>query len=239
VTNPDEIENLLDEFKPKVVIISNTWLYPWELSNSTQEKLIDYLRNINGGLIVTHGSIYDQVIYESPDEKYEVGAIDHVGYDLEDYDIDKTKLSLALGLDLAPATEYIKFLTADTLYQTKEYREVAQIIGSTPLFAPYVPFSGNMKILNNHPILNGISKEFRVNIPSAYEEYGFKGYTLVGWQFSMPSEIARNAENAGEKGKEKGKNVLEKVKEFEEEFIGKSYNEDLSVNYKIHTQMII
>ena len=234
VTSPKEVKDLLNVFKPKVVVISNTWLYPWELSNSTQEKLIKYLRDVNGGLVVTHGGIYDQVIYKSPNKKYKVGVIDHVGYDLGDYTIDKTKLSLALGLDLAPATEYIKFLTADTLYQYDEYREIAYIIGSTPLFVPYIPFSGNMKILNNHPILAGISKEFQINIPSAYEECGFKGYTLVGWQFYMPSEIARNAENAGEKAKERGKDVLEKIKEFEKEFVGKSYNENLKISYAIY-----
>ncbi len=233
-TNPKEVKDLLNEFKPKVVVISNVWLYPWELSNSTQEKLIKYLRDVNGGLIVTHGGIYDQVIYKSPDEKYKVGVIDHVGYDLEDYNIDKTKLSLALGLDLAPATEYIKFLTADTLYQYDEYREIAYIIGSTPLFVPYVPFSGSMKVIHNHPILEGISKEFQVNIPSAYKECGFNGYTLVGWQFFMPSEIARNVKNAGETTKERGKKVLKRIKEFEREFAGKSYNENLKISYAIY-----
>lgn len=234
-TNPAEFDSLLDEFKPKVVVISNPWLYPWELSNVTQEKLIKYLRKVNGGLIVTHGGIYDQVIYESPDEKYPVGAIDHIGYTTDIYTLDKLRLSLALGLDFAPAVEYVKFLTADYLYEEKE-EEAAMAIGSAPLFIPYIPFSGKMKSLKEHPILEGIPKEFQIQIPSAYKELGSNAYTAVGWQLMMPSEIARQSEENAKRAKKAGERVLEKIREFEKKYTGNApQDSDIGVSYGVYT----
>ena len=86
---------------------------------------------------------------------------------------------MTTGLYPMPLMEYIRDQIAEQLCMQGK-KEMGKGIGSTPLTVPYVPFSGKMLMEEKHPVLNGLPKEFRVKIPSAYTEIGIDAYTLVG-----------------------------------------------------------
>lgn len=226
-------------FEPKVVILSNIWLNPWEIPLEEQANLIKYLREHNGGFIVTHGGLYDRLIYESPEKQIEVGVPEHVGNINVLYsevklpqldsqqkvcDVVKSKsetLATILGFKLAPLVEQAKKTLADTLYEAGQV-EVATVIGSVPLFRVYVPFSGKLEVREAHPILSDLPSEFKIEIPSAYEKLGWSGYTLFGWQFVLPSEILYRSRERWENIKSESQEFLNKVSEYQERTLGKS-----------------
>ena len=226
-------------FEPKVIILSNVWLNPWELSPEEQNELVKYLREHNGGLIATHGTLYDLIIYESPEKQIEVGVPKHVGNINVLYsgvklpqlgsqqkvcDVVKSKsetLATVLGFELAPLVEQAKKTLADTLYEAEQV-EVATMIGSMPLFPAYIPFLGKLEVREAHPVLSGLPSEFKIEIPSAYEKVGMNGYTLSGWQFILPSEIFHRIRERWESIKSESQEFLNKVSEYQERTLGES-----------------
>lgn len=230
----------ITSFEPKVVILSNIWLNPWELSLDEQNNLIRYLREHNGGLIVTHGSLHDSIIYESPEKQVEVGVPKHVGNlsvlyvnanlpqalleskNLCDIvEAKKETLATVLGFKLAPLIEQAKKTLADGLYMAGQV-EVATVVGSMPLFPVYAPFSGKLEVREAHPILSGLLTEFKIKIPSAYEKIGQNGYTLFGWQFVLPSEILYRSRERWRSIKSESQEFLNKLSEYQKRIIGKS-----------------
>lgn len=238
----------LSSFKPKVVILSNIWLNPWQISPEDQKKLIRYLRMHNGGLIVTHGTLYDQIIYQSPEKQIEIGVPKHVGnistlfegarlpQITSDQDIcdiimsNHETLATVLGFKLAPLVEHGKKVLADTIFKAPApdpatlavKQGVAITIGSTPLFPVYIPFSGKLHTREEHPILSNLPSTFEIEIPSAYKRIGKKGYTLFGWQFVLPSELIHRSREKWRNIKNESKEFLSKVSEYQERILGVS-----------------
>lgn len=203
----------LDEggFEPHVVILSNLWLgvngsgrfLNWDLGDiklangkTLQRLLIDYVKSHNAGLIATHATLSDWIIWTgtSPNQQFKIGARGHVGASMSDIYSEDT-ISVLLGLYLLPVWEYVRDTIATILYQTSE-PELGALVGSLPLQIPFIPFKGSLKATSvgeGHPILTGIPHEFYVEIPDIPDillNYGYKAYTQIGWQLSMPSALA-------------------------------------------------
>jgi len=229
----------IKSFEPKVVILSNIWLNLWEIPIEDQNRLIRYLREQNGGLIVTHGTLYDMIIYKDPETQTKVGVPEHIGNASLVYsgtkllqldspqricEIIKSKdetLATILGFKLAPLVEYAKKILADAAYSAGQIK-IATVIGSLPLFPAYVPFSGNLEVREEHPLLEGLPSEFKIEISSAYEKDGKNGYTLFGWQFVLPSEIIYKSRERWESIKSESQEFLNKLSEYQERTLGKS-----------------
>ncbi|RLF13122.1 MAG: hypothetical protein DRN06_08990, partial [Thermoprotei archaeon] len=206
----------LDEggFEPHAILLSNMWLglnitelLNWDLKDikvndeSLLDKLIEYVKNYHAGLIATHGTLSDWVVWAgcSSDQHYKIGVRGHVGNSLADVNpINETTLSSMLGLPILPVWEVVRDTVARVLCRSEDLilQTLGLIIGSMPLQIPYVPFNQSLRITTsgiNHPVLEGIPDEFYIEIPDMPDilvEHGYRAYTEVGWQLSMPSAIA-------------------------------------------------
>jgi hypothetical protein len=210
IVDPNEVDVALS-FKPNVIVLSNLLLSQWVVPH----KLIDYARENNAGIIATHGTIFDEVVWtgDKRENAKEVGAREHVGDKLEDY--EKETVALLLGLKLSPAVEYARDQIAEDLCKSDDPRvkAVGRALGSTPLHPAYVPFSGKMLVEEEHEVVKGLGKEFQVTIPSAYERE-FKAYTTFGWQYVLPSEPVKVAKERAKIAKEKAKRIYEELSDF-------------------------
>jgi|GEM_PF-1095747 len=206
-------------FEPHVIILSNLWLglnatagianisLSWDLKDikvgngTLLESLIDYIREHHAGLIATHGTLSDWVIWAECEssQHYKIGSRGHIGNSLNDVNpINETTLSSMLGLPLLPIWEFVRDYVALSLCKMEdpELKALGLALGSMPLQIPYVPFNDSLRVTptgKGHPILEGVPEEFYIEIPDMPEELverGYKAYTQVGWQLSMPSAIA-------------------------------------------------
>jgi hypothetical protein len=212
IVEPDEVEDALS-FKPKVIILSNLLLSQWVVPH----KLIEYARENNAGIIATHGTIFDEVVWtgDKREEAVEVGARKHVGDKLDVYQPDKETIALLLGLKLSPAVEYARDCVAETLCKSNDPRvkTAGRTLGSTPLHPAYVPFSGKIIVEEDHEVVKGLGKEFQITISSIYEKK-FKAYTTFGWQYVLPSEPVRVAKERAKIAKEKARDIYNELSEF-------------------------
>lgn len=212
IVDPDEVEESLN-FKPKVFILSNLLLSQWVVPH----KLIEYARENNAGIIATHGTIFDEVVWtgDTRKEATEVGAREHVGDKLDVYAPDKESIALLLGLKLSPVVEYARDQTAETLCKSSDpkVKAAGRALGSTPLHPAYVPFSGKMIVEEDHEVVKGLGKEFQVTIPSVYERK-FKAYTAFGWQYVLPSEPVKVAKERAKVAKEEASGIYEELSDF-------------------------
>jgi len=217
IVDPNEVEESLN-FKPKVFILSNLLLSQWVVPN----KLIEYVRENNAGIVATHGTIFDEVVWtgDTRKEAIEVGARKHVGDNLDVY-VDEETVALLLGLKLSPLVEYGRDMIAEILCKSNDPRIKAagRTLGSTPLHPAYVPFSGKMIVKEDHEVVKGLGKEFQVTIPSVYERK-FKAYTTFGWQYVLPFESVRVAKENVKMAKEKARDIYDELSEFTSAYVG-------------------
>jgi hypothetical protein len=218
IVDPNEVEESLS-FKPKVFILSNLLLSQWVVPH----KLIEYARENNAGIVATHGTIFDEVVWtgDKREDAKEVGAREHVGDKLDVYTPDKETIALLLGLKLSPLIEYARDQIAETLCKSNDPRVKAagRALGSTPLHPAYVPFSGKMMVEEDHEVVKGLGKEFQITIPSMYERK-FKAYTTFGWQYVLPFEPVRVAKERAKVAKEKAREIYDELSEFASAYVG-------------------
>jgi len=210
ITWPNEdVANLLDNLKPNVIILSNLGLglengglWNWDLRDITVndesllEHLITYIKQSHAGLIATHATLSDEIVWLSCKEKQKIGARGHVGYDLEDIDInDEQTVAALLGMPELALWEYMRDKVAETLCTTSS-KDEAMLIGSIPLQVPHVPWNGVLKLTPEAKDLGwNLPEEFTIEIPTLAETYGFKAYTEIGWQLALPRTLAYTAWN--------------------------------------------
>ena len=210
IVEPDEVEESLS-FKPKVFILSNLLLSQWVVPH----KLIEYARQNNAGIVATHGTIFDEVVWTADKRKdaKEVGARKHVGDKLEVYMPEKETIGLMLGLKLSPIVEYARDVVAEGLCSNPQTKAEGRTLGSTPLHPAYVPFSGKLVVEEEHEVVKGLGEEFSIYVPSIYERK-FKAYTTFGWQYVLPSEQVKVAEERTKVAKEKVREIYDELSEF-------------------------
>ena len=218
ITWPDEgITDLLKSraeggFEPHVIYLSNLYLglnttsgqkaWNWDLKGlkvndeSVQQHLIEYVKQNHAGLIASHGTLSDWVLWLSceSDMHLKVGSRGHVGSNLAELNpIDEKTLSAMLGMPQLVIWEIVRDYVAKALCEAGELKPLGLMLGSIPLQVPYVPFNGSLKTTiegENHPILQGLPREFNLTIPSIYSKFGFNAYTEVGWQLAIPRALA-------------------------------------------------
>ena len=229
-----QIPSLLNELHPNVIILSDLWLglkssqtssshykdfWDWDLMDTyvNGSNLFTYLKNYiktnHAGLIVTGGTLSDEVLWISSEEKIKIGTRGHVGNNLTDINVDDEKTVAAmLGMQLLPLWEYLRDEIANKLISVPSTRYLGMLIGSTPLQIPFVPFNGSFSSTAESNYMGwDIPSNFTIKIPLFYSHYGFNAYTQVGWQLGMPSTIAYIAWQMANKMKGHSKSVYENL----------------------------
>jgi hypothetical protein len=226
IVDPDEVEESLS-FKPKVFVLSNLMLSRWVVPH----ELIEYARENNAGIVATHGTIFDEVVWTEckRENAIEVGARKHVGDKLEDY--DQETVALLLGLKLSPLIEYARDRAAEMMCASKDpqVQTAGRALGSIPLHPAYVPFSGKIMVEEDHEVVKGLGKEFQITIPSMYERK-FKAYTTFGWQYVLPSEPVRVAKERAKIAKEKAREIYDELSEFTGNYMGSRTDTDVMLS---------
>ncbi|MEM4619284.1 MAG: CARDB domain-containing protein [Desulfurococcaceae archaeon] len=200
------VDILKGGFEPSVIILSNLWLgvnvtgkispWNWDLRDiSILNELIVYIKTKHAGLIVTHGTLSDWIVWTdcSSEKHYKVGSRGHVGEAIEDVNIIfESTIAALLGMPELALWEYVRDQIAYTLCGQYEY--LGLLVGSIPIQVPYVPFNGSMKTTIEAKYLDfNIPEEFSILIPSVYNEFNIPAYTQVGWQLVMPRALAYTA----------------------------------------------
>ena len=234
IVDHEEMEDALKLFEPDVLIISNVWLDQWDLADHGMEKLMKYIRENHAGLIATHGSLFDEVAWTECKRARatEVGPRGQIGDKLEVYSPGGETVSISLGFPLMPLAEYVRDQAADEICEAAKEETDPRIkaaleatgrtVGSTPLSAPYVPFSGNLIVEERHPVVEGLPERFKIEVPSFYNEIGADAYTLVGWQYILPIDIRKVTQERAEIAKDKAEQFYEKISEYQSEVTGTS-----------------
>ncbi len=234
IVDHEEMENALKPFEPGVIIISNVWLDQWDLADHGMEKLMKYIRKNHAGLIATHGTLFDEVLWTECKraQATEVGPRGQIGDELEVYFPDGETVSMSLGFPLMPLAEYIRDQAADGICEAAKketdpklraaLEATGRTVGSTPLSAPYVPFSGDLIVEERHPVVEGLPERFKIEVPSFYNEIGADAYTLVGWQYILPMDIRKVTRERAEIAKDKAEPFYEKISEYQSEETGVS-----------------
>jgi hypothetical protein len=194
----------LSQLNPKVIILDDLSLglqtdFPltdWDLSSisengsSLQTTIIQYAEDHNAGVIATAGTFSDAQIWYSPEEEpTSIGAPGDIGNQLDDANpLDPTTLATFLGLPTFPLFEFIKNLSATSLYETDvpAAQELGEAIGSTPLFIPDVPWNGTLNILNQSALGDGLGSTLDLSFPNLFSSLGSNASTAVGWQLDLP-----------------------------------------------------
>lgn len=204
-----DVADLLNTFKPNIIILSSLGLglqgggiWDWDLRDipanggSLLDTLISYIKTNHAGLIATHATLSDWIVWTSCEERVKVGARGHVGYNLSDVNIvNESSVAALLGMPELALWEYVRDAVAEAA--CKEQPEIGMAIGSTPLQVPYVPWNGTLRLTPEAKNLGwDLPQEFTVEMPTLLEEYGFKAYTEVGWQLALPRTLAYVAWNS-------------------------------------------
>lgn len=222
ISFPDpNIANLLQPissggFQPEAIYLSELALgyapqssslssfFDWDLrdindaSGSTiLSDVINYTKTNHAGLIGSGGTLSDWVVWTAPSRSLatKIGARGNVGDQMSDWDpINEKSLSAMFGMPLLPLFEYVRDQIATALCQTPPTALAGELVGSTPLLVPIMPWNGTIAspdsslIPNvNDEIMKGIPS-FEVIIPS-YQPY-FNAINTIGWQLSLPSVLA-------------------------------------------------
>ena len=183
IVSPNEVKEALS-FKPEVIILSNLLLSQWVVPH----ELIGYARENNAGIVATHGTIFDEVVWTADNRRdaKEVGARQNVGDKPDVYTPEKETVALLLGLKLSPAVEYARDVIAESLCSSSQTKAAGRVLGSTPLHPAYVPFSGRLLVKEEHEVVKGLGKEFQITIPGKP-----KAYTTLGWQYILPPNTTK------------------------------------------------
>lgn len=179
-----------------------TGFFDWDLNDTKDvngatilSDIIKYTKTCHTGLLGSAGTLSDWSIWTSsdPSSAIKIGARGHVGEGVRDANPwDETTFASMFGLPLLPVFESVRDTIASAL---SAYPLVSQLVGSTPLLVPIMPWDGALAIPNskfipnvNPAIMSGISG-FNVSIPG-YQQFGSNAVTTVGWQLSLPSVLA-------------------------------------------------
>jgi len=192
-------------FEPNVVVLSNLALafngterpspWNWDLMDAgVLDDMIKYVKETHAGLIATHGTLSDWIIWTSVESKghYKVRARGHIGEVIEDINIvNESTIAALLGMPELALWEYARDQIAYLLCASEETMPLGLVFGSIPLQVLYIPFNGSMKTMPEARYLRwDISEEFNILIPSVYNEFNVSAYTQVGWQLVMPRALA-------------------------------------------------
>ncbi|MCE4611179.1 MAG: hypothetical protein F7B17_04315 [Desulfurococcales archaeon] len=194
-------------FEPEAIILSNLFLgvedvnyLDWDLRYSENlDDIIGYVKERHAGIIVTHGSLSDWVIWTSCDEdnRYRVAPRGHTATSVWDLDmINERTLAAVLGLPEITLWEIMRDYVAEGLCSASypEAQAAGRVIGSIPLVLPYIPFSGRLQATEAAEELGfQIPQTIEVKVPGAFEDVGFDAYTSIGWQLALPRLIAGEA----------------------------------------------
>jgi hypothetical protein len=209
-----DVVDVLIAFKPNVIILSNLvlgvqggGLWDWDLRDvsadgkSLLEHVVNHVKQNHVGVIATHATLSDEIVWLNCDSKVKVGARGHVGYNLSDVDIlnEKTVAAL-LGMPELALWEYVRDEIAKALCvlakAQPQLEAVAMAVGSTPLQVPHAPWDGKIRFtLEARDLGWDLPEEFRIEMPTLLSKYGFNAYTEVGWQLALPRTIAYIAWN--------------------------------------------
>jgi hypothetical protein len=212
-----EVVDILKSFRPSVIILSSLILgvrgadlWNWDLRDITVsgrsllEHIIDYVKQSHAGVIATHGTLSDEIVWLSCESRVKIGARGHVGYDLRDVNIlNEATVAALLGMPELALWEYVRDEVAKALCNLSKALGATQpqlasvvmaaalAVGSTPLQVPHVPWDGKLKLTSEAKDLGwDLPEEFEVEMPVLLSKYGFKAYTEVGWQLALPRAIA-------------------------------------------------
>ena len=188
------------------IVLSNLWLgylrgeqkepWDWDLKDlGVFDKLVEYVKANHTGLIATHGTLSDWVVWRGceEDEHQKVGSRGHVGNTIGDLNILKENTVAALlGMPHLSLWELARDKLAYSLCKAGEeaplLKAAGLAVGSLPLQVPYVPFNETMRVTNESKYVGwNIPQEFTITTPSVYKEAGIQSYTQIGWQLAMPS----------------------------------------------------
>ncbi|USS41467.1 hypothetical protein NF865_04650 [Thermococcus aggregans] len=196
IVTPEELPTALKEVQPSVVILSNLWMKRWEIPNI--QILIEYLRKNNAGLIATHGTLFDGLVYTG-DRLIQTGPAPHIGT-FEAY--EQGSLATLLGLELLPVIEETKIKAAE-----KENYAISEI----PAMLPFIP-SPEPLLVKNMNVIKSVSSL----------NFSNETYSAFGWQYLLLQESMKFARERIRERKriEKGK-ILEFF-ELQKEIFGYS-----------------
>ncbi len=240
------IDEYLRSIEPRVIILSNLYLgldnsllFNWDLSSidcggkSALDCILDYVREHHAGLIATHGTLSDWVLWVSSETRIKIGSRGHIGSSLEDI-ASSRRLASALGLIWLPLWEYVRDKIAEELCEMgREDPAVYSLglaIGSTPLQVPYVPWNGELELTREGRALGWSLPSEPIVIPNPYTSINnkYRAYTQVGWQLGAPSAIAYTAINHTGNAKGYVTWFYNKVYEIIENATGKRLRENLT-----------
>jgi len=194
---------LLNTFKPSVIVLSSLGLglqgggiWDWDLRDIPAGRgnlltaLASYIKTNHVGLIATHATLSDWIVWTGCGERVKVGARGHVGYSLSDVSIvNESSVAALLGMPELALWEYVRDEVAEAV--CKEQPEIGVAIGSMPLQVSHIPWDGVLRLTPEAKNLGwDLPQEFTVEMPTLLEEYGFKAYTEVGWQLALPRTLA-------------------------------------------------
>lgn len=202
VTSIDELPEALDEYKPDAIILSNLWpglsatgssVLDWDLRDHPRawRALVNYIEENHAGLIATHATLSDLVVWLGDGRRVKVMARGHAGYTLSD-SLDSGSLAAMLGLRLIPVYEQLRDTVAETLLQYGSgdslLAALGLLLGSTPLLYPWVPWDGRLVATDAAKQMGWRVPDEPVVVPNPYMEANasIKAYTLVGWQLGLP-----------------------------------------------------
>jgi len=206
---------LLNTFKPNVIVLSSLGLglqgggiWDWDLRDIPADRgnlltaLASYIKTNHAGLIATHATLSDWIVWTGCGERVKVGARGHVGYSLSDVSIvNESSVAALLGMPELALWEYVRDEVAEAV--CKEQPDIGVAIGSMPLQVPHIPWDGALRLTQEAKNLGwDLPQEFTVEMPTLLEEYGFKAYTEVGWQLALPRTLAYIAWNSSYGAKE-------------------------------------
>ena len=168
------------------------------------DDLVTYVKTNNAGLIVTHGTLSDWIIWTSPEGRIAVGARGNVGESIGDLNlVNERTVAALLGMPHLAFPEAIRDEVAQLLASLPPPDNVpGLLLGSVPLQVPFVPFDGEIQPTEQgrgHPILEGLGDDFTVSTPGLHQTLGLESVTQVGWQLAFPQVLARQAWEASRK----------------------------------------
>jgi len=194
IISPEELTSALMEIKPKVVILSNLWLKRWEIPSI--QALIEYLRENNAGIIVTHGTLFDGIVYDG-EKPVQVGPISHIG-NFDAY--EKGSLATLVGLELLPVLEEAKMELAN-----KNNYAIMEI----PTILPFIPSAETVLV-----------KDISILKSTSFIEFANGTDTAFGWQYLLPSESIEFAKNKIREKKRLEKNEILEFFEIQKGIFG-------------------
>ncbi|MDK6027923.1 hypothetical protein QPL79_00895 [Ignisphaera sp. 4213-co] len=223
-----DLVKVLSIFRPNVVILSSLGLgvsrggvWNWDLRDIVVDgkplldHIISYVKQNHAGVIATHSTLSDEIVWLDCEVRIKLGARGHVGYDISDVDISNEKTVAALlGMPELAIWEFARDKIAETICNlSKAFSSQPQVaaalkiaaiaIGSTPLQVPHVPWNGTLRTTPEARDLGwDIPEVFDVEIPVLLNEFGFKAYTEVGWQLAFPRVLAYVAWDSTSKARE-------------------------------------